>query len=139
MQPNQTIRVVSVGAGATVRVWDKPTSLPIRQMSIYVSSNGAVLPAGGLTWNVYYGGYWTVGQPFVEGSTLAGGISQANGAFGAVEAANIIYDTGNLLPANKRVDPLPWGPAISVGLANGGASAMSVTVFFISRALTGNN
>lgn len=136
--PNTTIRkVILNAAGGTDRVWDIPYSMPIRDLTIFVSSMGKILPAGGVVWNVYYGGTWSGGKPFEDGSTLKGGVSKANGAFGAVEVADTIHKETGLFPPNKRLVKIPDfnGPAVSVGLVNNTASQLTLVVFFVSRFL----
>ena len=139
MTPNTTIRTVSLtaagGAAPSARVWDIPYSMPVKDLSIFVSSQGVTLAAGGVTWNVYYGGTWSGGQPFASGSVLSNGVSQSNGTFGAAEVANIIYTETKLFPPNARLGQNPdfFGPAVSVGFVNGMAVAVDLTVYFVCR------
>jgi hypothetical protein len=84
-----------------VRVWDPPSHTPFRDMTIFVSTGGQVLPAGTLNWSVLYGGHWA-GVPFADGSTHLGGVIKDSGTIvGAVEIAELMYESDDILPANN--------------------------------------
>ncbi len=90
------------GLAPTVRVWLDPSGEPFRDVNISVTSSGGLLPAGGVTWTVFYGGAFT-GPLYVDTSTHTGGISQATNLFaGGAEVATVIHNDTDIFPSNLR-------------------------------------
>ena len=142
-QHRETVREVTLGAGATTRVWDAPTSTPIRDLTIWIVSGGSVTPANDLDWEVFYGGGWE-GEPFKAGITHVKGVSQGSGAIsGSAEICEMIHEDSSLLPSNKNI---PFGRAVQdsalagfpivVALNNKKASAITFRVVFVSRTVS---
>jgi len=127
------------GAAPTVRIWDIPYTMPVKDLSIFVTSMSKPMPASGVNWEVFYGGKWSGGQPFAAGSTLTGGVSQASGnlAVSADQIAEYLHTETKIFPPNDRLNLTPayYGPAVSVEFDNQATSAVSLLVFFLGRQL----
>jgi len=127
------------GAVPLVRIWDIPYTMPVKDLSIFVTSMGKPMPASGVDWDVLYGGTWSGGQPFASGSTLTGGVSQASGNLGVTidEIDEYLYTETKIFPPNDRLGLTPpyRGPAVSVELDNQAAAAVTLLVFFLGRQL----
>ncbi len=148
-QPLVTHREVTMdalgGAAPIVRSWANPCSYPFRDITIWISSRGAVTAALDLNWEVFYGGTWSAAAPFAAGAVHAGGRTQGNGALvGAIEYADVLYEDASILPPNARITrPSPSGtdmgingPPVVLSLSNQKASALTVWVTFICRTVT---
>jgi len=143
-QARETVREVVVPAGTTIRIWDAPISMQIKDLYIWATTRGVQL-AGALDWEVFYGGGWT-GQPFDEndsGSTHQGGVSQGSGTFaGGAELVSMFHSDTDHMPAN-RVEPTPPRPAVRaagfpivVELDNGGLVDISIVITFLTQVVT---
>jgi len=77
-QYRQITKTLSIAAAATERLWDAPSSMPFRNVSISVKSTQPVL-VDDLTYQVFLGGRWN-GTPFASASTHIGGQSQGAAA-----------------------------------------------------------
>lgn len=148
-QVRETVRQVIVPAGTTIRVWDAPISVPVEDLHIWATSEGADLVAA-IDWEVFYGGSWS-GNPFNENprdgvpdSTHLRGVSQASGTFpGAAELVdNFHSESGVYMPAN-RIQPKPPQPVnrpggfpIVVELDNAGASDVPITITFVTKVIS---
>ncbi len=146
-QPRITERVLTLdatgGANDTLRCWDAAEGEAFENMSILVTSRGEVLAAGNLDWDIFYGGYFTGGEPYVIGSTHVGGTSQGNGviAGGAAVNSTVHTDAGPFL--SNRVIQHPSGDgalakgmsglAIVCELTNDKAVPITVRVVFSSE------
>jgi len=130
------------GANDVKRVWDAPSSQPIKRMYISLSTGGTVTAALGLDWEVFYGGRWN-GKPFDMNSVHTGGVSKGSGTVaGGAEIAEIIHSDEDSLPSNLRVDVNSGsniihkgmsGYPIVVELTNQKASPVKVYVTFVSQ------
>lgn len=145
-QSRQTVREVSLEAAGgvdTLRVWDAPVSEPIQHMTIWVTSNGQILAAGNLSWDVIYGGSWS-GAPFEVGGTHINGVSQGAGNLaGGVELCGAIYEDATSIPSNKNlptnagIQPSSQGGfPIVVELTNMKVVPVNVRVVFVSRSIS---
>ena len=121
-QYNVTTRQVLglLGKGSSIRVYNACSSMPMRSVSITLSSYGMLLPAfGNLDWEVYYGGTWA-GVPFESANT--GGILQGSGTLiGVTELAHRVYMDDDLFPYNHVFNPNPsreYGLPIVLRLIN---------------------
>lgn len=126
-----------------LRCWDAPDSESFKNLRIVVSSRGTVLPANNLDWEVFYGGFWTDGNPYESGSIHNDGVSQASASIagGTAIHSEIHTDAGPFLP--NRTTPHPSGDAsldkgrsgrpIVVELTNNKTSAIIVYVTFQSE------
>ena len=127
------------GSAPAARIWDIPYTMPVKDLSIFVTSLGKPMPASGVDWEVFYGGNWSVGQPFAVGSALSGGVSQGSGnlAATAAEIAEYLYTETKIFPPNNRLRLTPpyYGPAVSVEFDNQAAVAVTLLVFFLGRQL----
>jgi hypothetical protein len=146
-QPRITERVVTLtaagGAAPTARCWDASEGEAFKNMVITISSRNEVWAAGNLTWTVYYGGYWSVGEPFIIGSTHAGGVSKGTNVIGGGTAvySQIHTDVGPFLPnriiphpgGNHSLDKGRNGVPIVVELTNAKAVALTVYITFQSE------
>lgn len=106
MQFIETTKTVNMtaagGATPTVRVWLDPIGEPFTEVNISVCSQGGALPAGGVTWTVYYGGSFT-GALYDPDSTHTGGLAQATNLFaGGAEVAAIVHTSTGIFPSNLR-------------------------------------
>jgi len=146
-QPRVTERIVDLtatgGAAPAARCWDASCGEPFKNMAITISSRGEAWAAANLAWNIFYGGYWLTGEPFVEGSVHAGGVSQGNNviAGGAIVQEEIFTDAGPLL-SNRIILPPSGDGALAKGmngvpivclLTNAKAVALKVFVTFQSE------
>lgn len=141
-QSRETIRDITVAAGTRERVWDAPSSLPFRDIHIWITSRGADALAGACSWEVFYGGGWTGGKPFdVDNSAHVGGLTQANGALvlGA-EVLDHVHEDPDYFPSNQpvvepppRTAVRPGGFPIVLELNNTGGSDLNLTVCFVSQ------
>jgi len=85
----------------SVRLWDPPSHTAFKDVTIFVSTSGQILPAGDLDWTLIYGGHW-VGEPFASTSTHVGGRTIDSGTLtGGVEIASLIYEGTSILPPNN--------------------------------------
>jgi hypothetical protein len=143
-QGRETTRIVTIASAATVRVWDDPTSTPIRDLEIFVSTEGTVPITGDIDFDVYLGGHWAAGAPYADGSTHAGGIVQGTTTTitGATEVAHNIYIGTFMLPSNRKV---PVSSTITKGIGgvpwvleitNDKAVPLRLIVTFISRTVS---
>ena len=134
------------GLAPTVRVWLDPSGEPFRDINISVTSSGGVLPAGGVTWTVYYGGAFT-GPLYVDTSTHTGGILQATGLFaGAAEVATVIHTDTDIFPSNLRVRSIHTDTAhtlrgyggfpIVLELTNNAAVAVTLIASLVARTVS---
>jgi hypothetical protein len=134
------------GATPTVRVWLDPSGEPFRDINISVSSSGGALPAGGVTWSVYYGGAFT-GPLYVDTSTHTGGILQATNLFaGAAEVATVIHTDTDIFPSNLRQRNLHvetahtlrgyGGFPIVLELTNNAAVAVTLIASLVARTVS---
>ena len=146
-QPLVTERIVTLtaagGAAPALRCWMASVGEPFKNLAVTISSRGEAWAAGNLTWQIFYGGYWSVGEPFVIGSTHAGGVSQGTAAIagGAIVQEEIYTDAGPLLP--NRIIQHPGGDgALAKGrngvpivclLTNAKAVALTVYITFQSE------
>lgn len=144
-QYRQITRTVTLdatgGANDTLRTWDAPTSDPLAQMDIILSSRGFSTAVGNLDWEVFRGGRWA-GTPYALTSTHAGGVSQSSGNIaGSAEILATVYTSTNLIPINNPAshnyldDP---GFPVVIELTNNKAVALTVYVTFISRTINTN-
>lgn len=87
--------------GAAVRVWAMPCGEPMQDISITLNTNGGILPAGNLTWNVYFGGHFEGADPYATGATHVGGAVQGTAVIaGAAEVADMIFVGRVIIPTN---------------------------------------
>lgn len=92
----------SMGVAPSGRVWDAPCGMPVRDLTIYLSTRNQVTGAGNLDWQVIYGGVWG-GIPFDAASTHSGGIVQTDGNIGGgTEITHKIYSDRSLFSSNLR-------------------------------------
>lgn len=144
-QYRQITRTVTLdatgGANDTLRAWDAPTSDPLAQISIVLSTRGQITAAGNLDWEVFLGGKFA-GTPYALTSTHSAGVSQSSGNIaGGVEVLATVYNSTNLIPinnpasANYQNDP---GFPVVIELTNNKASALTVYVTFVSRTINTN-
>lgn len=135
------------GAAHTVRVWLAPVGEPFRDVNISVTSSGGILPALGVDWEVFYGGYFSAASPYTSGATHNGGISQANGTFaGAAEVATVIHTDTDIFPSNLLVvSPNGDGTVTRRGvggfpivleLSNNAAVAVTLVASLIARTVS---
>ena len=82
-QYRQITKTLSIAAAGTARLWDAPSSMPFRNVSISVKSTQPVL-VDDLTYEILLGGRWN-GTPFDSTSTHIGGASQ-----GAASALTVV-------------------------------------------------
>jgi hypothetical protein len=136
----------SGGAADAQRVWLAPIGEPFRDINVAVTSLGLALPAGGVTWEVFYGGYFS-GAPYDADSTHVGGISQSNGLFaGAAEVATVVLTDTDIFPSNLRVvSPNSDGTVTRKGyggfpivleLTNNAADPVSLVVSIIAKTVS---
>jgi hypothetical protein len=131
IQTNREVVLEASGvAGDSVRIWSAPTSVPIRGLSIFVTSSGVITEAGNLEWEVFYGGRWA-GTPYAEGSLHSGGVSQSSGTIsGSAEVAAVVFEDFILLPANNLAN-VRFSTPIVLKLTNKKAKALKICVSFI--------
>jgi hypothetical protein len=103
----QTIKEITLASAAgspqTEYVWDAPTSSPVKNMTVFISSEGREFGTGDIEWEVYYVSKWD-GTKFAEGSEPLGGICQASGIFACpTEIADHVYFSERIVPSNKMV------------------------------------
>ncbi len=142
-QSRESVHEFTLATLTSTRIWDAPTSQPIKNMYIYITSRGAALPAGACTWEMFYGGGWD-NTPFADGTTHIGGVSQ--GAAAAlvlgVEMAELLYTDTNFIPANAHpaTPPAPaqqpWGFPLVLELDNTGGTDLDLTVVFLSQVVS---
>jgi len=134
-QARLTSKEVSLAVGGTKRVWDAPSGVPFKEVSIFVSSQGAALPPGTLVWTLIIGGTWQVGEAFADGATHTGGVAQVSGGIlGGLEVTEEIKVPGssfppNLIDANGGYGGVP----IVLELTNSMEALLSVKVSFLSH------
>lgn len=151
MQAIEVVKEYSLPAngavGHEVRCWLPPIGEPFRDVNIAVTTAGGLLPALGVDWIVYYGGYWAAGTPFDSDATHAGGITMANGTMaGGAEIATNLYNDTDIFPSNLRViTPNFDGTLTKVGfggfpivlyLHNNAASVASLNVTLMARTVS---
>jgi len=128
------ITLEASGGADTGRVYDAPSSMPIRGLSIILSTGGQPTAAGDLDWEVYYGGTWA-GVPF--SSVHDGGVSQGNGTIGGgTELAHVVYVDEDLLPPNNAAGPnsmREYGLPIVLELVNDKAEPITINVTFVTE------
>lgn len=149
-QVRETVRQVVVPAAAKIRVWDAPISVPIQDLQIWATSEGADL-VGALGWEVFYGGGWT-GSPFGENDRQGvpatqhkRGVSQGSGTFpaGAELVSNFHSEIDVYMPANRRQprppQPVnrPGGFPLVVELDNStGLVDVPITITFLTKVVS---
>lgn len=140
----QSVQKVTIPAsGGSVRIYDPPAGEPFWKMNIFISSRGTVTDAGGLDWEVFYGGGWA-GTPF--DSDHKGGISQASGSIaGGSEIVKMIYSDDGSFPANNRSkvsvngiiqERNQGGYPIVLELTNNKSTDLTIYVTFLSRTVS---
>jgi len=143
-QARETVREVIVPAGTTIRIWDAPISMQIKDLFIWATTRGVDL-VGAIDWEVFYGGGWT-GRPFGENdpaSAHLNGVSQGSGTFaGGAELVSMFHSDADHMPAN-RVEPTPPQPAVRpsgfpivVELDNSGGSDVPIVITFLTQVVT---
>jgi len=133
--PNISIRLITVPASSSIRVWDRQNSMAMKNFNIFLHSDGVPVP-GQINWEVFYGGSWSVDVPFATGATLTGGVSQGTGnvGAGAVEVAEMAYTETGIIPPNFNTEALSKrGPAYSIHLTNTIATDAILHVIFMSE------
>ena len=140
-QITKTLELEAAGGADTKRVWDVPTSMPLRQISVILSTKGETTAAGNLDWDVLYGGKWA-GTPYAETSTHSGGVSQGSGAIaGGTEVLETAYNSTGFIPVNSPQMPVTTdnnGFPVVVELKNNKAVAVTVHITFISETISSN-
>lgn len=146
-QSRQYTTSLTITKGApTVRVWDKPSTVPYKNLCIYVSG---AFDASNVTEEVFFGGIFTDGTnqvpAFSENVTNhTGGISQgAAAAVGAsvTEAANYIYQSTLIFPANHPKAKMGYVPGVTpvvVEFVNSTGDDINLTVTFVSETVNSN-
>jgi len=134
-----TKSITVAGGSSTGRVWDAPTGVPLKNISILINSNGTPTAAGDLDWEVFYGGKWD-GTPFDSASTHSGGISQGSGTIaGGTEVCNIVHTDTDVLPANNPALPSDRkGFPIVLELTNDKGTSLTIDVTFTSETVSTN-
>ncbi len=135
------------GLAPALRCWAAPESEAFKNLSIFVSSMGLVLPAGNLDWAVYYGGNWD-GTPFLTTSTHSGGVIPTSGSgsiAGSAEVYSKVWTDAGPFAANRPVQ-VPSGSGwiyknldntpIVLLLTNAKAAAITVKVIFAAETVT---
>jgi len=136
----ETVRTVTLAAGAATRIWAAPLSEPFKDMTIWLLNGGVPTAAGNLDWEVFYGGGWT-GEPFKSGSTHLKGKSQASGAIaGGTELCDMVWEDGTLLPPNQNIpagrsvsDSALQGFPVVLYLKNNKAVPLTLNAVFVCR------
>lgn len=129
------------GGADTAYVWDAPSSVPFRNITVIISSGGVIWPASDLEWEIFYTTKWT-GVPFQSGSTPGTGLSQASGTIAAVQAFTVAWEDATILPSNMPQDLSVLsksgrgGAAVVCELVNKKAVPIKVFVTFISEILS---
>ena len=140
-QKTYAVSLEASGGADTDRVWDVPTSEPLRQISVIISSKGETLAAGNLDWDVLYGGKWA-GTPYAAGSSHSGGVSQGSGAIaGGAEVLATVYNSTGFIPVNSPAMPVSvdnQGFPVVVELTNNKAVPITVYVTFLSETINTN-
>ena len=99
-QYNNSTKTLSLAAGATGRVWAAPSGMPFNNVTVTVNTVSH-MPVAQVTFEVLFGGYWTVAAPYTSGATHNGGTSQ--GAPAAI-AAGLTLITGPISAFADRGD-----------------------------------
>lgn len=126
----QTIKEVTLDSAAvtsqTSWVWDSPTSIPIKDINIIISSEGRSNGTGDIEWEVFLVHKWD-GAPFGSSATPTPGVSLASGVFICPqELYETVHTYGNILPANRRINKTPTGP-IDLSGKGGAAIVLKLT------------
>ena len=127
----------------TLRTWDVPTSMPLQQLTIILSTKGETTAAGDLDWDVLFGGKWSGGSPYdYDNSTHTGGVSQASGTIvGGTEVLSVVHNSTSLIPVNSPAMPVSTdnnGFPVVIELTNDKASEVTVYVTFITETVSTN-
>ncbi len=145
-QYNQITKTLTLdatgGANDTLRTWDVPIGVPLRQISVVLSTRGLVTAAGNLAWDVLYGGLWA-GTPYAYATaTHSGGVSQGSGVIaGGAEVLGTVYNSTGFIPVNSPTLPITtdnYGFPVVVELTNHKAVPLTVHVTFISETISTN-
>ena len=139
-QFRQITKTVTIGGkGLTARVWDAPTGVPLKQLSIVVNSNGQITEANDLDCEIFYGGRWE-GEPFASDSVHRGGITQGSGSIaGGTEVCHVVHGDTDLLPANNPNLPSDMkGFPIVLALKNNKIHPLTIDVTFTSETVSTN-
>ena len=140
-QITRTLTLEATGGADTLRCWDVPTSMPLKQITMILSTKGEITAAGDLDWDVRFGGKWA-GTPYASGSNHSGGVSQATGTIaGGTEICHVIHSHTGFIPVNNPVVPVRTdnhGFPIVVELVNDKASPVTIYVTFVSETISTN-
>ena len=78
-QYNNSTKTLSLAAGATGRLWAAPSGMPFKNVTVSVHTE-AHMPVNQVTYQVFFGGYFTVAAAYTSGATHNGGTSQGAAA-----------------------------------------------------------
>ena len=146
-QYRQYSQTITITAGApTRRIWDKPSSVPYKNVSVFVSG---IFDATNVTEEMFLGGLFTDGTNAVppyssDVTTHTGGISQGVAAAvgaSAAEAADFIYASTDTFPANQPKSKDDWvlgTTPLVVQFVNGTGGDVTLHVTFISETVNTN-
>ena len=143
-QDTQTVNLTA--AATTTRIWDKPSGVPYKNLSILVTGP---IDATNVTFQVFFGGTFTDGTNMLppysaDVTTHTVGIAQAVAAAigtGTTEAADFIYQSTVTFPANnpKKKDDWVLGTTpVVVEFVNGTGGNVDFQVTFVSETVNTN-
>ena len=134
----ETTKVLTIGVGASDRIWAAPSGVPVQKTTVWVQAKA--LSAVDIDYEVFLGGYFTVAAPFTSGATHSGGVSQ--GAAAAVGGASTelchkVFDDASHFPINNP-NSVSFPAAYVTEFTNNSAGIVELHVTFIQQTIGSN-